>query len=315
MQVEHFIALMKTEFPSIWKTLTTAKSVREASDTVMLNFERPADQSEKSQEERAAFGEMFLKKYGKPEQKPTGCYASSVIAVAISELGYKEKRSNSSLDEKEANAGSNNFTKYARDFDEKWPNWYNGKKQGFAWCDLALDHWFLTAYGYENALRLLCQPERSAGAGCTYSLRYYREKGQFHQYGPKAGDQIFFGTSLNNATHTGLVERVEGTTVHTIEGNTGDQVARRHYSVYDSCILGYGRPAYDEEPTTAQTPTSAAQEKVQYYRVRKSWPEKSSQIGAFTRLENAKLMVDANPGYAAFDEEGMQIYPPIDNAP
>ena len=317
MQVDHFIALMKTEFPSVWKTLTKASSVREASDAVLLNFERPADQSQKAQVERAAFGEMFLKKYGapKPTTTPTGCYASKVIAVAISELGYKEKRSNSSLDDKEANAGSANFTKYARDFDEIWPNFYNGKKQGFAWCDLALDHWFVSAYGYENALRLLCQPERSAGAGCTYSLRYYREKGQFHQYGPRAGDQIFFGTSLDNATHTGLVEKVGGSTVHTIEGNTGDQVARRHYSVYDSCILGYGRPVYDEDPTTAPTPTSVPQEKVQYYRVRKSWPEKASQIGAFTRLENAKLMVDANPGYAAFDDSGKQIYPPIDNAP
>ena len=251
-----------------------------------------------------------MKKYAKPTHAATNaCYASKVIDVAISELGYKEKRSNSSLDEKEANAGSNNFIKYARDFDGKWQNWYNGKKQGYAWCDIALDHWFVTAYGYENALRLLCQPERSAGAGCTYSLRYYREKGQFHQYGPKAGDQIFFGTSLNNATHTGLVEKVDGSTVHTIEGNTGDQVARRRYSIYDSAILGYGRPAYDEEESTP-----AAQEKVQYYRVRKSWPEKSSQIAAFTVFQNAKNCVDANPGYAAFSEDGRQIYPPIDNA-
>ena len=326
MQVEHFIALMKTEFPSVWKTLTTASSVREASDAVMLNFERPADQSEKAQEERAAFGEMFLKKYAKaaPTTTSTGCYASKVIAVAISELGYKEKRSNSSLDDKEANAGSGNFTKYARDFDEKWPNWYNGRKQGFSWCDIALDHWFVTAYGYENALRLLCQPERSAGAGCTYSLRYYREKGQFHQYGPKPGDQIFFGTSLDNATHTGLVEKVDGSTVHTIEGNTGDQVARRHYSIYDSAILGYGRPAYDEEPTPAPTlaptaqptpATPAEQPATQYYRVRKSWSEKSSQIGAFCLLQNAINCVQANPGYAVFDENGQIIYPPVDNAP
>ena len=101
-----------------------------------------------------------------------------------------------------------------------------------------------------------------------------------------------------------------------IEGNTGDQVARRHYSVYDSCILGYGRPAYDEEESisTAEA-TSAAQEKVQYYRVRKSWRDKSSHIGAFTRIENAKLMVDSNPGYAVFSEDGRQIYPPVDNAP
>ena len=171
----------------------------------------------------------------------------------------------------------------------------------------------MSAYGYENALRLLCQPEKSAGAGCTYSLRYYREKGQFYQYGPKPGDQIFFGTSLDNATHTGLVEKVDGSTVYTIEGNTGDQVARRHYSIYDSAILGYGRPAYDEEPAAQPTPTPTPA--TQYCRVRKSWQDKSSQIGAFTRIENAKLMVDANLGYAAFDEEGQIIYPPIDNTP
>ena len=41
------------------------------------------------------------------------------------------------------------------------------------WC-------FLTAFGYENALCLTCQPEKSAGAGCTYSLHYYKNKGQFH---------------------------------------------------------------------------------------------------------------------------------------
>lgn len=142
---------------------------------------------------------------------------------------------------------------------------------------------------------------------------------------PPVWAEIFFGTSLDNATHTGLVERVDGSTVHTIEGNTGDQVARRHYSIYDSAILGYGRPAYDEEepihsiPTPATTPapttTPAEQEKVQYYRVRKSWTEKSSQIAAFTVFQNAKNCVDANPGYAAFSEDGRQIYPPIDNAP
>ena len=132
-------------------------------------------------------------------------------------------------------------------------------------CDMFVDWCFLTAYGYENALRLLCQPERSAGAGCTYSLRYYKNKGQFHTGTPKVGDQIFFGTSLDNSTHTGIVEKVESGKVHTIEGNTSDQVARRSYALSNSRILGYGRPAYDAEgaadsatspaPATPTTPT------------------------------------------------------------
>ena len=184
-----------------------------------------------------------------------GCNAAKVIAVAAAEIGYKEKKSNSQLDDKTANAGSGNYTKYARDFDQKYPKWYNGKKNGYAWCDMFVDWCFLTAFGYENALRLLCQPEKSAGAGCTYSLGYYRNKDQFHTSGPKPGDQVFFGTSLDNSTHTGIVEKVTAQKVCTIEGNTSNQVARRSYALTNSRILGYGRPAYDAVTETAPTPT------------------------------------------------------------
>lgn len=160
---------------------------------------------------------------------------------------------------------------------------------------------------YENALRLTCQPEKSDGAGCTYSLRYYKNKGQFHTSDPKPGDQIFFGTSIDNSSHTGIVEKVDGSNVYTVEGNTSDQVARRSYALNNSRILGYGRPAYDAKGTTATpaTPTTT------YYRVRKSWSDKNSQIGAFTVFQNAKNCVDANPGYAAFDDNGNQVYPAV----
>jgi hypothetical protein len=321
MQVDHFLKMMKEEYTSVWKTLTTAKTVREASDAVLLKFERPADQSEKAQEKRAAYGEEFLKKYGMDapptpvedtQDYKTGCTADKLIAVAVAELGYKEKASNANLDDKTANAGSANYTKYARDFDQKYPNWYNGKKNGYAWCDMFVDWCFLTAFGYENALRLTCQPEKSAGAGCTYSLRYYKNKGQFHTSGPKPGDQIFFGTSIDNSTHTGIVEKVDGSKVYTIEGNTSDQVARRSYALSNSRILGYGRPAYDADgtgtsPATPGQPVTTTK----YYRVRKSWSDKGSQIGAFTVFQNAKNCVDANPGYAAFDDNGNQVYPSL----
>ncbi|MCH1978243.1 hypothetical protein MCG44_00545 [Lawsonibacter sp. OA9] len=39
-----------------------------------------------------------------------------LISVASAEVGYLEKKSNSQLDSKTANAGSNNYTKYARDY-------------------------------------------------------------------------------------------------------------------------------------------------------------------------------------------------------
>lgn len=44
------------------------------------------------------------------------------------------------------------------------------------------------------------------------------------------------------------------------------------------------------------------------YRVRKSWKDASSQLGAFEELDNAKAMADKNKGYAVFDENGKEVY-------
>lgn len=175
------------------------------------------------------------------------CTASKVIAVAAAEIGYKEKASNSQLDDKTANAGSANYTKYANYFDKECPDWYNGKKNGYAWCDMFVDWCFHMAFGHEKALELLCQPEKSCGAGCTYSAGYYKAKGRFYTSNPKPGDQIFFGTSISNCSHTGIVEKVDSSKVYTIEGNTSDVVARRSYALSYAKIVGYGRPAYDAE--------------------------------------------------------------------
>ena len=265
MQIDCFCDLLKEQYANVWYTLVNAASVRQASDAVLLKFERPADQSEQVQAYRAGLGQKWFDQFAgtepqKKEERIASCNPQTVIAVAAAELGYLEKASNAQLDDKTANAGSGNFTKYARDIDVNYPRFYNGAKNGYAWCDVFLDWCFIIAFGYENALKLLCQPEGSCGAGCTFSMQYYQNKGRFHRSNPQPGDQIFFGNSTES-THTGLVEKVEGGAVITIEGNTSDRVARRSYSLSDGSILGYGRPAYDSisgqsgsAPTTATKP-------------------------------------------------------------
>ena len=47
----------------------------------------------------------------------------------------------------------------------------------------------------------------------------------------------------------------------------------------------------------------------QIYRVRKSWSDAKSQIGAYKVLDNAKKKVDANAGYKVFDASGNIVYP------
>ena len=166
---------------------------------------------------------------------------SKVLSIAKAEIGYHEKASNSNLDDKVANSGGANYTKYARDLD-RVTNFYNGAKNGFAWCDVFFDWLFYTAFGADMAKKLLCQPDSSAGAGCYYSALYYREKGQFHATSPQPGDQIFFTYAYGEVSHTGIVEAVVGNTVTTIEGNSSDGVNRRQYSTGSSNIYGYGRP-------------------------------------------------------------------------
>src|SRR5690606_19363437 len=45
------------------------------------------------------------------------------------------------------------------------------------------------------------------------------------------------------------------------------------------------------------------------YRVRKSWRNAKSQIGAFKNLNNAKRLADKNKGYSVYDSKGNKIYP------
>ena len=177
-----------------------------------------------------------------------------VISIAMQEEGYLEKKSNKDLDDKIKNAGSNNYTKYARDLDNI-NGFYNGKKNGYAWCDVFVDWCFVKAFGVDRALELLCQPTKSCGAGVSYSCDYYKAKGQFYTK-PQIGDQIFFKNSSGARTHTGLVYNVDKNYVYTIEGNTssvagvvanGGCVKKKQYKISSTYIYGYGRPAYKVE--------------------------------------------------------------------
>lgn len=173
--------------------------------------------------------------------------ASMLIKTAKAEVGYKEKASNSNLNSKTGNAGHANYNKYAAEIDKDYPTFYNGKKNGYDWCDIFADWCFIHTFGLSKALQLTCQPKKSAGAGCYYSLNYYKNAGRFHKSGPKPGDQIFFGTSQSDVWHTGIVVDVDDSKVYTVEGNSSDGVASRSYSLKDKTIVGYGRPAYDKE--------------------------------------------------------------------
>lgn len=180
---------------------------------------------------------------------------NKLLSLAAAEVGYLEKKSAADLDDKTANAGNKNYTKYARDLDAI-KGFYNGRKQGSSWCDVFVDWLFVMAFGVELALKLLCQTMGGCGAGVKYSAQYFMAKGQFYTSGPHPGDQMFFvrrnkAGEITAWLHTCIVEKVVGSYVYTIEGNTsgasgvvsnGGGVCRKKYKLNSASIGGYGRP-------------------------------------------------------------------------
>ena len=171
--------------------------------------------------------------------------AAKVVALAETEIGYREKATNAQLDDKTANAGSGNYTKYGAYFDNKRGEYeyYNGKKNGFDWCDQFVDWLFAQCYGIDTGRKMLYQPMRSCGAGCAWSASYFRENSAWTT-SPKPGDQIFFGPK-GNESHTGIVAEVTEDRVITIEGHANNMVMKRSYSKGYDNIAGYGRPNYN----------------------------------------------------------------------
>lgn len=261
-------------YTTVMKTLVQARSVKEASDIVLTRYEKPADQSDAAKNRRAGYGQKYFDAYAydiEPEKEecPLIYDPKKLIDIARAEVGYLEKETNAQLDDKTANAGDNNRTKYARDLDAL--GFYNGRKQGVAWCDVFVDWCFVQAYGLEAALALTFQPfgAGNCGAGCKYSRQYYKKNGRLFD-DPQPGDQIFFySKDKTSIAHTGLVYAVDDTYVYTVEGNTssasgvvanGGCVREKKYKRNYDRLAGFGRPNWgmEYEAPTGQTPAAPA---------------------------------------------------------
>ena len=78
----------------------------------------------------------------------------------------------------------------------------------------------------------------------------------------------------------------------------GESVQAKRTSYGQSYFDKYSVVEYPEKLTTG------------YYRVRKSWADSKSQLGAYRILANAKAKADANSGYSVFAEDGKVVYAP-----
>ena len=149
----------------------------------------------------------------------------SLVEKATSQIGYKESANNDNI--------------YGR--------WYGMNNQ--PWCAMFVS-WCAAQCGISEDIILKF-------AYVPYGVDFFKKKGRYKpadgRYKPQPGDIVFFG----NSDHVGIVEKVQGSNIITIEGNTsagssgsqtnGEGVYRRTRSLKGGWTMGYGVPDLEEE--------------------------------------------------------------------
>jgi len=112
------------------------------------------------------------------------------------------------------------------------------------WCDI-----FVTTVFQREGLSGLIGRE----CGVERHIQIFKHLGIWNEDGsstPKAGDIITFNWDQNSqpnngfADHIGIVESVSNGFIHTIEGNSNDQVRRNTYRIGHGNIRGFASPQY-----------------------------------------------------------------------
>lgn len=84
----------------------------------------------------------------------------------------------------------------------------------------------------------------------------------------------------------------------------GDYLYERHGAIAEAVNARLNATVEDTTESTYPEKLTTG-----YYRVRKTWSDSKSQVGAYRVLANAKATADKNPGTYVFTNDGVAIYP------
>lgn len=171
--------------------------------------------------------------------KFTGDWSEDFVAIAESQLGYKESKENYIVDEDGETI--HGYTRFG--------DWY-GNTYG-EWCAMYVS--FCLNYANIEGMPL--------ESGCQNWINKLREEPyncyyDAEEYIPTKGDLIFFNLdALSDSDHVGVVVEYvpatenESAKVKTIEGNSYREVRHQTYSADDSTIMGYGQLPMEPKAT------------------------------------------------------------------
>ncbi len=179
-----------------------------------------------------------------------------LINLAVSQIGYKEPN-------------GDNGNKYAHQFDTEWYGWFNGKKDYNDWCSIFTQWLFVDSFGIDVAGKMLNHSSQYGKMSAVVQY-LYRSLMEVNRVGkePHVGDIIFYHndkySGLAQLSHVGIVWKVDGDYVTTIEGNSGKnntevatRTIKKDYDTSSWGIYGFGYPDYSaagDEPSPEPTP-------------------------------------------------------------
>lgn len=252
-QAEFLYKELSENYSNVLAVLKAAASIREASDVVLVKFERPADQSASVQEKRACYGIKYAELFKSSKEERSNDMTEEQVrqkVVNIMRGWIGLKRSDRS---------------HAPIIDT-----YNSRKplpRGYkvtyndAYCATTVSAAAIEA-GYTDIMPVECS--------CYYLIEQAKAMGIWQEndaYIPEPGDEVLYdwddgpnyATTDNKGApeHVGMVEYVTGGTIKVMEGNmSGGVVGRRDLKVNGRYIRGFICPKFSKK-ATAGTPAPA----------------------------------------------------------
>ena len=177
-------------------------------------------------------------------QWPVPEYVTQLLTIAGNEVGYKE--------------GAHGYSKYGEYWGDPQAQWC---AEYLCWSVDQVDKTHGTQLlknvyplysGQNTGMRWFIKEGRwiaRNGNLPDWGYQWFKGEDEFitaNEYIPQPGDWVFFSwTSDGNTSHVAMVEyatmdKQGNVTIHCLEGNNPDKVARVKYSTDDKKILGYG---------------------------------------------------------------------------
>lgn len=228
-------------YSSVISVLRSSASVKEASDTVLLKFERPADQSEAVQVKRAGYGQTYYDKYAggdNPQNgKENGMTEQQLRQNVVNIIKGWKGATKGSTKHAEILSIYNNYKPLARGYAVKTYDAYCATTVSAAYIKAGIAEYTGTECGVEEYVKVA------------------KKKGIWIEndaHTPKIGDSCVYdwddsgvGDNQGNSDHIGIVSKVMAASFIVTEGNmSGGIVGEREVKINGRYIRGFIAPDF-----------------------------------------------------------------------